>query len=493
MNIPENIFSNIGVLIQKGFSYPDTKKQKSANRIWLIGLFLLGFAAWGYFFSWGNFTVEFHDWSAITAPRLQFLKNAVSTIQLPLHISDPSTLNYVTDRYLSIPDSFISPQFIFLRWMDIQTFSFVNFLLFYVIGFWGLLKFREKFKLSPVVFTILFLLFNFNGHIVAHLSVGHDTWSGYFLFPWFALLVFKLLEGDHSWKWVAKLSVTLLVMFLQGSFHQFVWAILFLILLGIFIPKTFWWSIRGAFFACLAAMARILPPALLYDKFDNKFLAGYPTIGRLWQSMVEIAIPADLSLNKGLTSAIGVWELSLYVGLAGAIFLIGFGLVRWMHRGESGVNRQLLLPLAALTLLSMGKLYFYFEQLHIPLFTGERVSTRIISLVFTFILIIAAAECQKWLNQRQPIPALYGGVSFGLLLLAHDLWQNLTLWKINSSAEYFIKAPFDPPHWTVNNNINDRGYFFMILAGLLISLVSLGVLAFLTWRENKKQIARVDS
>lgn len=87
-------------------------------------------------------------------------------------------------------------------------------MLMYTIGFPGLLWLKRKFRLSDMTFAMLFMLFNFNGHILAHYAVGHATWGGYFLFPWFVIQVIRLLGGKRSWTWVAKTSGLLVLIVL---------------------------------------------------------------------------------------------------------------------------------------------------------------------------------------------------------------------------------------------------------------------------------------
>ncbi len=181
---------------------------------WLAALYLAGVCLWGHFFSWGQFPLGFHDWAHISGPRLTFLKDALVQGLPPLHISDPDPsdpypLGGITDRFLAIPDQILSPQVILLRILPIEVFVAGNVLLLYSLGYAGLLWLKRKFSLSLVAFTILFLLFNFNGHILAHFAVGHATWGGYFLFPWFAILVFQLVEGERGWTWIAKMALLL--------------------------------------------------------------------------------------------------------------------------------------------------------------------------------------------------------------------------------------------------------------------------------------------
>ena len=131
--------------------------------LWAGGVFL-----WGKFLNWGDIPFDWLDWAEINAPRTAFLKDAVTKGVLPLHMPDSSALRGVTDRFMSIPDALLSPQILLLRFMDVGTFFLVDTLLLYTIGMFGLLWFRRRYSLSLASFSALFLLFNFNGHILAH-------------------------------------------------------------------------------------------------------------------------------------------------------------------------------------------------------------------------------------------------------------------------------------------------------------------------------------
>ena len=59
-----------------------------------------------------------------------------------------------------------------------------------------------------------------------------------------------------------------------------------------------------------------------------------------------------------MPTAIGYWEFSLYTGLAGAIFLLFFGVWRWLRRkGPEAAFHELLLPVTGLVVLSIGWVY----------------------------------------------------------------------------------------------------------------------------------------
>ena len=221
-------------------------------RIWYGLLFLAGLYLWGWFLNWGGGLTTYHDWAEITAPRMVFLQKAMQQGVLPLHISDPFPLGNITLRFMSIPDVILSPQIVLLRYVEISTFILLDTWLMCGLGFLGLLLLAKKFQLSPLTFTILFALYNFNGHILAHYSVGHLTWGGNFLFSWFVLLIFERLDSEGgSWRWATKTALLCFLIFLQGSYHQFVWLLIFLGLFGLMIPRHFGSAAKAGILAVL--------------------------------------------------------------------------------------------------------------------------------------------------------------------------------------------------------------------------------------------------
>lgn len=399
-------------------------------------------------------------------------------------------LGEFSDRFLAIPDQILSPQVILLRFLPLGSLGrFVtgNVLLLYSLGYIGLMWLRRKFSLSPLPFFILFVLFNFNGHILAHLSIGHATWGGYFLFPWFAVLVFQLVEGERGWRWIAKMAVLMFVIFLQGSFHQYVWALIFLGLLAVAKRGYFLTAAGGALFAVLLSLVRILPAASLLGKFDNGFFSGYPTLIDIWQFMVTI-YPTNTKISSSwMPIPLGIWELDLYVGLVGAIFLIYFGLWRWLrvYNDHPGFH-SLALPVLGLVVLSIGRIYELIRMTHIPLLEGERVSARIISLPFVFILIFAVNYLQDWLDKPHRNPTLIFTILGSVIIISmNDLWQNYRIWRVTEVVRNLRQVDFDPRLWIVANR-PDPVYLGFILAGATLSLVSLGVLLYFI-RKSRQQ------
>jgi hypothetical protein len=375
---------------------------RSIAWVWLAALYFAGIVLWGYFFSWGRFSLTFHDWAHITGPRLAFLKESLAQGLPPLHISDPDPsdpypLGGITDRFLAIPDQILSPQVVLLPFLPIGVFVAGHVLLMYSLGYGGLLWLRHKFSLSLVAFTILFLFFNFNGHILAHFAVGHATWGGYFLFPWFVILVLQLVEGERGWIWITKMSLLLFTIFLQGSFHQFIWALIFLALLAVAKRAYFLTAGGGALFGVLLSLVRILPPAGMLGKFDDQFKTGYPTLADLWRSLVIIYSPSSETSSLLMNRPLGYWELSLYVGLAGAVFLLYFGVWRWLtDRDDHPGFQSLALPVLGLVVISIGQIYSIVHLL--PISPARRGAC--LSPVYQLAFCIHISFC------RDPLPGL---------------------------------------------------------------------------------------
>jgi len=454
---------------------------------WLVSLFASGLWLWGKFLNWGQIPFDFHDWAEVNAPRMAFVRDAVLKGVLPLHMPDSSALRGITDRFMAIPDVILSPQVLLLRFLEVGPFILVNTLLFYALGTWGLLWFRRRFRLGLVPFSVLFFLFNFNGHILCHYSIGHITWAGYFLFPWIFVLVFKLLDGERGWAWSAKMAMLLFAIYIQGSFHHFVWVLLFLGLLAVTSWRTFWPVLKAGVFAVLLSTVRILPPVLLLNQFDDEFLGGYPTLVDILSSFVVIRFPAESLEIRSMFSNLGWWEYSLYLGAAGTAFLFFFGIYRWLktHDPASGYP-ELLLPIAGVALLSLGRIYRLVRLVPIPLLSGERASIRMMILPVVILLVLAAAEFQSWLNERR-IDWRAKAALLGLFVaLVHDLWQNLKAWQVSNAFTAFPTTPTDLAIKVIANH-PDPQYTTIIAIGAGVSLAALVILLALVWQEKNNQ------
>jgi hypothetical protein len=202
----------------------------------------------------------------------------------------------------------------------------------------------------------------------------------------------------------------------------------------------------------------------------------------------QLQNPNDLTITMGLTHSVGTWEYTIFVGITAALFILYFGLVRTLTDDDTPPHfRVLLLPVLGLALLSLEKVFSTLRTVFpIPLFTGERVAARIISLAFVFILIMACAQFQRWLDKHRP--SLLGAMAMLLLvvLAAFDLRGNLFLWSVSNAAGYYPVVDYDPALYFPANQYDDLRYIALLSAGLLVSLLSAAALLFLAWRERRK-------
>jgi hypothetical protein len=481
----EGLSSAIGRFSGLLFSGETPKQHPVFNKIWLVSLYLLGMILWGQFLNWGNIPFDFHDWAEINAPRMAFVRDAVIKGMLPLHMPDSSALRNVTDRFMSLPDVFLSPQALFLRFMQVGPFILLNTILLYTAAFLGLLWFKRKFQLSPIVFAFLFFLFNFNGHILAHTSVGHITWGGYYLFPWFFVLIFRLIDGERRLRWSVEMALLLFLTVLQGSFHHFVWEGLFLVIFGLAAWRYWQPLLKSLVFAALFNMVRFLPPMLLLGQFDTDFLGGYPRPWQILLAMVKQVTPETSKAMMNFSSNLGYWEFDLYVGWAGILFLLA-GLLLWLVQ-QRKIRRisPLIWPMIAIALFSIWNVYLPLTHLPIPILNGERVTSRMFILPFVLAMILSAQTLQNWISQLQHRLILVAIGLPGLVYLAVDLIRRTLQWQVTEAFRSFPTTPVNLAIKVVANH-NDPPYTNLLAAGACITLLSLIAAAFLVWREKIK-------
>ncbi len=448
------------------------------NPVWLFILYIMGIVHWCLFLNWGKVPFDLHDWTQAGA-YLSFLRQAFITNQLPLQIG--STLA-ATDRYLALPQTLISPQAYLLRFLEPGVFILVNFQILYTVGFIGLLLIRRRYSLAPAAFTVLVLLFNFNGHITAHYSVGHVEWTGYFFLPIFILLMLKVLDGEKAdWKWVLLVSLTFFLMAIQGSFHFVLWCWIFLLAWGLFYPKRYLIpAIKGILFSMLLCLVRFLPPAIEFLGGGKNFVSGFPTVTDLFAAMIVLKYPAEAISN--VFPSLGWWEVDSYVGLIGLLFLVTFGVYQTWHKGTG--KASLLAPIAMLTFLSIGQIYAVINRLPIPLLDSERISSRFFILPMAVLIILGSIHLQELLVRLGIRSIMERIFSIGvLILLAHDLFQHSRIWRVSHMYQLFNSTPVDIQSKVIHHS--DPLYFGALTFGAAVSLVTFGVLLYVVVRERR--------
>jgi hypothetical protein len=476
---PIKIISDWLTRLIEAFFIPGSEQvSRWLNPLWQVVLYLAGIIHWCLFLNWGKVPFDLHDWTQ-TGAYFSFLRQAFLTNQLPLHIGSALA---ETDRYLAQPETLISPQAYLLRFLEPGLFTLVNVLILYSVGFIGLLLLKKRYKLALAAFSVLFLLFNFNGQITAHYAVGHREWTGYFFLPFFVLLLLKVLEGEKpGWKWILFVSLTLFAIMLQGAFHFVLWCVIFLLAWGLFSPKKYLVpAIMAILFSLMLSLFRLLPPAVEYLGGGKAFISGFPTVTDLFSAMVVIKYPAE-ALSSPFKS-LGWWELDTYIGLIGLAFLIYFGVYRTWRKGST--TNTLLAPIAVVTFLSIGQIYSVISQLPLPLADSERISSRFFILPLVVLITLGSIHLQEYLVSlgcRSFVERIFSLCV--LILMAHDLFQHSRIWRVTNMYSLFNSTPADIRSKVINHP--DPLYYGALAIGAAGTLITFLVLLILSLRERR--------
>lgn len=500
LNRTQRIGIGIWQWVERGlnalFVPPQDTFSRWVSGLWLAGLLVLGVMLWGFFLGWGDIPFDFLDWAEVSGPRYALLRDAAQQRAFPWHVSNTTGLRGVTDRFLAIADTPLSPQFLLMPLFDLGRFVFLNTLLLYGIGFAGLVWIFRRYRLSPAAFTVLFLLFNFNGHIVSHLAVGHANWSGHFLLPFAALSVLALFDRplDHtslSWKWVLGFALLMLAILLQGGFHLFIWLLLFMGFLALAQPRLMKPILLSGLFAGLISLFRLLPPLTELGSMDPEFKNGFVSVFDLLRSLVVLRFPEQAFSELSILNLLGNWEHDTYIGLVGLAFLGGFGVYSLLkHDPEQPFGRGvLLIPILLVAILSLGTVYkLFIRVLPVPLLAGERVTSRFLIVPVVMLSVLAVLEFQRWLNRRRL--SVRGSVAAlaAVFLLGFDLQQHLKIWRIrylDGLTNVFPKIPTDLSLHRVANH-PDPLYTNLFFAGLVVSILALAFLVWMVLRERRE-------
>lgn len=439
----------------------------------LAALYLAGVAHWVLFLDYGRFPRNFADWQ-LQETYHGVLRDALLSGQVPWHVSSPVSQ---TDRFLAIPETPLTPQIILLRWMDLGHYILANTLLMFTVGFIGCLAIRREYSLEPLAFAVLFLLFNWNGHITDHLGVAHTGWYAYFLLPWFFLAVLRWVRDEPRNPASAAgrrtillgIAITLLAMFAQGGFHIFLWCLLLLLLVALFHRE-----LRREFIVIAAAAAalcayRLIPAMLTYGQKGYAFIGGFPTVRDLWDALTAIQT-ADRFTP-------GWWD-DLFVGIVGLTALAYFGVrLRFSEQPELAAVRFQKLDGALLVMaaFSMHLVYWPVAALPLPFANAERITSRFLIIPLVALMIIGSI---RFSLAQEPLlrTGLRRAVTVALVLqMAADLLRHSYHWRVTQLA--VLMGPHPGPGAVQIVPRSDPVYTAGVVAGAAISAVAVAVVA----------------
>jgi len=421
---------------------------------------------------------------------LTVLKEGIRTGTMPYHVPgffnygvmSPATAPPVGDRLFALPDGWpISPQVLLLAVLSVPAFILLNWLLLYTLGFIGCLQIRRRYRLGPLAFSFLFLLFNCNGWATAHMAIRAPDDLGYFLIPFLVLFFLRASEVDlrdtaSQQRIGLCLGLVLAAIWLQGAAHPFIEWVTFLLFWGI-LNWRYW---RVTFLGLLSAFSicavRLIPAALNWGLTPRPHVHiagtfGYGSLDRYAEALV-VARPYLGGDSWGLFDA--------YVSLFGLFALVYLAL--WgPFKGSSWVRlrpgKSLWVPAALILLLTFRGLKRFILPDFLPLFNAETTTSRYILIPLTLAIVAAAINLQgvveKFKRSKKMMALMTGGLAgIGLLLLHHSL-----MWRLWIAATRSVPWAAQFPAAQIGNNFSDAFYVGAVRAGWVISITSLGIVA----------------
>lgn len=458
------------------FSQPDSPLRRALTYGVIAALFGAGLVHWVLFFDKGDMTFQRGDWPKEYV-YYSVLQQAVQSGSIPYHVDPPLQK---TQRFLAIPEKVLSPQILLLGFMSIGRFVMVNTLVMYAVGFWGCLIIRRRYALSLVSFAMLYLLFHFNGHITAHIAAGHSMWNGYFLMPFYCYCILRLCDTTGHRAGVDRripliLALTLFAMNLQGSFHLYLWNVLFIGLVAAFNTSHVRAMVTAVVFSGFLSCLVLLPAAITYWNTERMFLTGYPTVSVLLEAFVSIK-RSDVPFPPALVGEVAWWEYDLFIGAVAFVALLYLGIwLRWRPTDslrptlEGTEYRELDWPMGLMVVLSMGALYGVIATLPLPLMNTLANPSRFLITPVLLLLVISCIRLERLLSVRGRLRApaqsavdwllVAGLIQTGFELATHSkVWAARNWGRLPSGIEVgqqvSIVNQVDPVYeWTVHTSL----------------------------------------
>jgi hypothetical protein len=462
--------SLLGAII---WEHPITKIHARIRIYFFATLFLVGIIYWIGFFNSGALSLNAYDWVKEDA-YLNTLRFAEINNVIPWLWSEPFYHN--TDKFLANPEIVLTPDIFILQLVPNSVFIIMHVVSFYAAGFWGSFLLAKELNAKFVSFFFFWLVFNFNGHISAQIAIGHFQWTGYFLIPFFFVLLLRLSENAQNVPafdstFVFRMALLLGILFLNGSVHLAIICSMFLITVLLFKWTMYRNIIAAIFMGFLLGLNRLLPAALWFPS-KNGIGQGYPSFNSLLDAFTALRLYNFSGLQEyGIW---GWWEYNIYIGfMIFIIFLISAAVA--IRQNKIPFQPYLLKTAGVFLLLSLGNVYNIINILHLPFMGVERVPSRFIVMPFVLISIISMAGLNEfvklWGKQAKILIAVALPFAIG------ELYFHFSFWRIQ-----YLELSFQNVEKPILSLIScsDQMYIITVCASWVISSITVVlVIAFL--------------
>ncbi len=345
-----------------------------------------------------------HDWPQFYAwyeiPRITLLKFHQFPLWNPYLAGGVPELGYPQSGFLS---PFFLPVLLFGSVVGLK----LCVVLYMVVGMVGMVALTRFLRCHPWTQLLAAGLWGLNGHMAAHLAVGHIDHLTFFLLPWVVLCFLQR-------KILLTSGLTALLLF-SGGPYPFLLCIGFLILLGFSlaclkrtakpIQELF---IIGGLVLGLGAM-KLLPLA----EFFLQAIPVPPDFSSCGlRTLRDALLSPHFQMQPFFRDRLGSWEYNAYVGKL-ALGLWALSLFR--------LNRQGLIFLIP-GILSLGLafgqndplgLFPFFQRL--PVLGSFHVPFRFIILCLLSLAVVTAIGLTRWLERCPRFSPLLGLLALGVL------------------------------------------------------------------------------
>lgn len=430
------------------FRPPSKGHLSNIGSYFVLGMtYLMGVFHWAWLINYGRIDVKYFDWDMFFSC-YQVIKKALAENAIPYFM--PYSFKG-TNQFLAFPSTDLFPTIFLLKFLSVEEFFLFQMIFVYSLGFVGCLWLKKTYQWSLFTFVFFFLIFNFNGHVVSHISIGHWPWISYFVLSFFLVWVFKLVEGDVSIRHATRLGWVFFAVLLFGGLHTFVWCLIFLLLLCL-CQKRFWKSVAiGVGLSLVFSVHRLLPATITYFGYTNEFVSGFPSVSIFWQSLTSVEGQENMLTLGWADGAAPWWEVDHYVGIVGLAAMAYFGIfLRLTKKSEWGIDdyRVLNVPMLVLTILSFGSLFKLFTLIPIPFISVERVSARFLIVPMLVLLVISCIWMQQMFNRLSARWSIMLGFLACVLVQGFLFIEHSAIWQVKvwgDTLSDIIIPMFDTP------------------------------------------------
>ncbi len=164
----------------------ETLVSKIGNYLVLAVAYLAGVFHWAWLINYGRIHFKYMDWEMFFRC-YQVIQKALAENSIPYFM--PYFFKG-TNQFLAFPSTDLFPTVFLLKFLSVDKFFLFQIIFVYSLGFIGGLWLKKTYQWSLFTFLFFFLIFNFNGHIVSHIAIGHWPWISYFVLSFFLVLFF---------------------------------------------------------------------------------------------------------------------------------------------------------------------------------------------------------------------------------------------------------------------------------------------------------------